>query len=181
MVIDVSVPPDSETLTQTQLVAEYRKSQPGLHPVASMDDRRLAALIDLGCFAVCIRWIPDALRLTRRTIYAEQTECGCVRYHFGHRVSAILRPLHHLRRHNSGHDDARLAGRQLFWRTAHPRQMLLRSAGYMLSAGTFFLGFLWAMWDEDELTWPTIASRAPIECSGKLLPISKIPSVAHSR
>ena len=34
-----------------------------------------------------------------------------------------------------------------------PRQMFLRSAGYVLSAGTFFLGFLWAMWDEDALTW----------------------------
>jgi uncharacterized RDD family membrane protein YckC len=34
-----------------------------------------------------------------------------------------------------------------------PRQMLLRATGYMLSAGTFFMGFLWAIWDEDELTW----------------------------
>jgi len=37
--------------------------------------------------------------------------------------------------------------------TPTPRQMILRSVGYMLSAGTFFLGFLWAMWDSDELTW----------------------------
>src|SRR5207244_337380 len=49
MVIDVSVPPDSETSPRTQLIAEHRKSQPGLHPLASIDDRRLAALIDLGC------------------------------------------------------------------------------------------------------------------------------------
>ncbi len=34
-----------------------------------------------------------------------------------------------------------------------PRQMLWRSVGYMPSAGTFFMGFLWAMWDEDALTW----------------------------
>jgi uncharacterized RDD family membrane protein YckC len=34
-----------------------------------------------------------------------------------------------------------------------PRQMLWRAFGYILSAGTFFLGFLWAMWDEDELSW----------------------------
>jgi len=34
-----------------------------------------------------------------------------------------------------------------------PRQMLLRSAGYILSAGTFFLGFFWAWWDADALTW----------------------------
>src|SRR6266436_1831384 len=30
-------------------VAEHRKSKPDLHPVASIDDRRLAALIDFGC------------------------------------------------------------------------------------------------------------------------------------
>ena len=40
-----------------------------------------------------------------------------------------------------------------------PRQMLWRSAGYMLSAGTFFLGFLWSMWDEYSLTWHDRVSR----------------------
>ncbi|MGB6430369.1 MAG: RDD family protein [Candidatus Acidiferrales bacterium] len=34
-----------------------------------------------------------------------------------------------------------------------PRQMLWRSFGYMISAGTFMLGYLWALWDEDHLCW----------------------------
>ncbi|HTP68357.1 MAG TPA: RDD family protein [Dongiaceae bacterium] len=34
-----------------------------------------------------------------------------------------------------------------------PRQYFLRAVGYMLSAATCFLGFLWAIWDEDGLTW----------------------------
>jgi uncharacterized RDD family membrane protein YckC len=34
-----------------------------------------------------------------------------------------------------------------------PKQLLLRSLGYVISASTFFLGFLWAWWDEDALTW----------------------------
>jgi uncharacterized RDD family membrane protein YckC len=33
------------------------------------------------------------------------------------------------------------------------RQLLWRSFGYFLSGGTLFLGFLWALWDEDHLTW----------------------------
>lgn len=33
------------------------------------------------------------------------------------------------------------------------RQLLWRSFGYVLSAGTVLLGFLWALWDEDKLTW----------------------------
>jgi uncharacterized RDD family membrane protein YckC len=34
-----------------------------------------------------------------------------------------------------------------------PRQLLWRSFGYLVSAGTLALGFLWALWDEDHLTW----------------------------
>jgi uncharacterized RDD family membrane protein YckC len=34
-----------------------------------------------------------------------------------------------------------------------PKQMLLRSLGYMLSAAPCLMGFLWAVWDEDGLTW----------------------------
>lgn len=34
-----------------------------------------------------------------------------------------------------------------------PRQLLWRSFGYMVSAGTLLLGFVWAVWDEDNLSW----------------------------
>ena len=37
--------------------------------------------------------------------------------------------------------------------TPTPRQMLWRSFGYLISAGTFMLGFFWALWDEDHLCW----------------------------
>jgi len=33
------------------------------------------------------------------------------------------------------------------------RQMAWRSFGYLISAGTCFLGFLWVLWDEDHLSW----------------------------
>jgi uncharacterized RDD family membrane protein YckC len=33
------------------------------------------------------------------------------------------------------------------------RQMVWRSFGYLISAGTCFLGFLWALWDEERLCW----------------------------
>jgi len=36
---------------------------------------------------------------------------------------------------------------------ASPRQLLWRSFGYCVSAGTMMLGFLWALWDEDQLSW----------------------------
>ena len=34
-----------------------------------------------------------------------------------------------------------------------PRQLLWRSLGYLVSAGTMMLGFLWTLWDEDQLSW----------------------------
>lgn len=34
-----------------------------------------------------------------------------------------------------------------------PCQLIWRSIGYLISGGTAFLGYLWSMWDEDELTW----------------------------
>jgi uncharacterized RDD family membrane protein YckC len=37
--------------------------------------------------------------------------------------------------------------------TPTPRQMMWRSFGYLISAGTFMLGYLWAFWDEDHLCW----------------------------
>jgi uncharacterized RDD family membrane protein YckC len=46
------------------------------------------------------------------------------------------------------------------------RQMLWRSFGYLISAGTCFLGFVWALWDEDQLCWQDRISQTyltPIE------------------
>ena len=39
------------------------------------------------------------------------------------------------------------------------RQMVARSFGYLVSAGTCFLGFLWALWDEDHLCWQDRVSQ----------------------
>jgi uncharacterized RDD family membrane protein YckC len=46
------------------------------------------------------------------------------------------------------------------------RQMVWRSFGYLVSAGTCLLGFVWALWDEDHLCWQDRISRTyltPIE------------------
>ena len=46
------------------------------------------------------------------------------------------------------------------------RQMVWRSFGYLLSAATCFLGFVWALWDEDQLCWQDHISQTyltPVE------------------
>ncbi len=42
------------------------------------------------------------------------------------------------------------------------RQLAWRSFGYLVSAGTCFLGFLWALWDEDQLCWQDRISQTYI-------------------
>ena len=46
------------------------------------------------------------------------------------------------------------------------RQMSWRSFGYLISAGTCFLGFVWALWDDDQLCWQDRISQTyltPVE------------------
>jgi uncharacterized RDD family membrane protein YckC len=40
-----------------------------------------------------------------------------------------------------------------------PKQLLWRSLGYLLAGGAVLLGFLWALWDDDRLTWQDRASQ----------------------
>jgi len=46
-----------------------------------------------------------------------------------------------------------------------PGQLMWRSIGYQISAGTAFLGYLWALWDEDNLTWHDRISQTYITAS----------------
>jgi uncharacterized RDD family membrane protein YckC len=180
MLIDVSVPPDSETPPQTQFAAEHRKSQPGLHPVASIDDRRLAALIDFGCllfayggFLMLFGSLGGQFTLSKlnAAVYATTFAIVYLQYFalfttFGGTTPGMM-----------------MRGLQVVSFSGEPpapRQMLLRSAGYMLSAGTFFLGFLWAMWDEDELTWHDRLSRTHLSAAQTFADLEN-SSVAHGR
>jgi uncharacterized RDD family membrane protein YckC len=48
------------------------------------------------------------------------------------------------------------------------RQLLWRSFGYLLSAATLALGFLWALWDEDHFTWQDRISHTYITAAEPL-------------
>ena len=153
MVIDVSVPPNVETNFPAAPVEEESKSQPGMHPVASIDERRIAALIDLACllfayggFLMLFSSLGGQFTLDKLSaaVYAVSFATVYVQYFALFTVFGGTTPGMMMRN---------LQVVSFSGEPPTPSQMLLRSAGYILSAGTFFLGFLWAMWDEDELTW----------------------------
>jgi uncharacterized RDD family membrane protein YckC len=180
MVIDVSLPPDSETGPQAQVTEDKRKRLPGLHPVASMDDRRLAALIDSCCllfayggFLMLFGSLGGQFTLSKlnAAVYATTFAIVYLQYFALFSVFGGTTPGMMMRS---------LEVVSFSGEPPTPRQMLLRSAGYILSAGTFFLGFFWAIWDEDELTWHDRLSRTHLSAAQTFADIES-SSAAHSR
>ncbi len=50
------------------------------------------------------------------------------------------------------------------------RQMVWRSFGYLLSAGICLLGFVWALWDEDQLCWQDRISQTYLTSIDEITP-----------
>jgi len=179
MVIDVSMPSDTET-AQVQPPLEDTASQQGLYPVASIDDRRLAAVVDLGCllfayggFLMLFGSLGGQFTLSKLTavVYTATFAIVYLQYFALFTIFGGTTPGMMMRN---------LQVTSFSGEPPSPRQMLLRSAGYMLSAGTFFLGFLWAMWDEDQLTWHDRLSKTYLSTAQSFVDMES-SSVAHTR
>ena len=63
--------------------------------------------------------------------------------------------------------------------TPTSQQMAWRSFGYLISAGTCFLGFIWALWDDDQLCWQDRMSQTYLTSAEQLseigVEISRVP------
>jgi uncharacterized RDD family membrane protein YckC len=122
-------------------------------PVAPLDERRRAGLFDAAFLVLAYAGFlalfkalgghfsfgkPDAL------VYAATLLLFCAQYlalftvFGGATPGMLLRGLRVV-----SFDGSAPTRRQLVW----------RSFGYLVSGGTAFIGFLWAVWDEDNLTW----------------------------
>src|SRR6266478_143563 len=180
MLIDVSLPPAADSIAPVLPSVEAPAAHSGLYPVASLDERRLAALADAACFLFAYggflalfgslggqftrsKLSAAVYVITFAMVYLQYFSLFTI---FGGTTPGMM-----------------LRGLQVVSFSGEPptpRQMFLRSAGYVLSAGTFFIGFLWAMWDEDELTWHDRLSRTHLSAAQSFADLEN-PSVAHSR
>jgi len=180
MVIDVSLPPSPEQGFAAAPAMDARTEQGGLYPVALIEERRLAGLIDAGCLLFAYGGFLTLFgSLGGQFTFSKLSAVMCIAtfvivylQYFalftvfgGTTPGMMMRGLH----------VASFSGEP-----PTPRQMLWRSAGYMLSAGTFFMGFLWALWDEDALTWHDRLSRTYL-CPAPTLADIEPSHVAHSR
>jgi len=175
--IDVSSQPNARGQVHTHLVDV---SQPGLYPVASFDHRRLAGLIDFFCLAFAYGGFLGLFgSLGGHFTLSKLSAAVCVatlavvymQYFVLFTIFGGTTPGMMMR----GLQVVSFSGEP-----PTPRQMVLRSVGYLLSAGTFFLGFVWAMWDSDELTWHDRLSRTYLS-EEQTLPELESTDAAHSR
>jgi uncharacterized RDD family membrane protein YckC len=182
MEIDVSVPPASRAKQGAPSTDEGMTAQCGLYPVASLDERRWAALIDSACllfayggFLALFGSMGGQFTVSKLSaaVYAATFGIVYLQYFalftiFGGTTPGMM-----------------FRGIQVTSFTGDPptpRQMLLRSAGYILSAGTLFLGFFWAWWDEDALTWHDRLSRTYLGVQSKQADFQAAEAVrSHSR
>ena len=179
MFIDVSLPPNPSQSTPLDASTPLPEQRAGLFPVASMDERRLAALVDGGCllfaygaFLTLFGSLGGQFTFSKMSaaVYGISFAIVYLQYFSLFTVFGGTTPGMMLR----GLQVVDFSGE-----TPSPRKLLLRAAGYILSAGTFFLGFLWAMWDEDELTWHDRISHTYLSSAEKLAD-SEIHGTIHS-
>jgi uncharacterized RDD family membrane protein YckC len=176
--IDVSTPVVQSNSAEDSIEPAGMEERSGLYPVAPMEERRIVALIDAACllfayggFLTLFGSLGGQFTFSKMSaaVYCIAFAIVYLQYFALFTVFGGTTPGMMLR----GVQVVDFSGE-----TPSPRKLLLRAAGYMLSAGTFFLGFLWAMWDEDELTWHDRISRTYLSSAEKLAD-SEMEGVVH--
>jgi uncharacterized RDD family membrane protein YckC len=152
MMIDVSNSADADAPLDEPRESSER-AHAGLYPVAPLKDRQLAGIIDaafllfaFGGFAALFGSLGGQLTLSKMSaaVYLASFAVVYFQYFALFTVFGATTP---------GMMFRGLQVMSFSGEPPTPRQMLLRSAGYMLSAATCLIGFIWAIWDEDQLTW----------------------------
>lgn len=169
--VEICIQPELDFSTAA---ADRACPQTALVPVASLPDRRSAAGLDAFFLVItCVGFLGLFRSLGGHLLLQkiDAVVCGSIFFLFyalylfifttfaGATPGMMLRGLTIVRLDGSLPDT---------------RQLLWRSFGYVLSAATLFLGFLWALWDEDRFTWQDrisqtyITSTEPLNHSASL-------------
>ncbi|MGB7497040.1 MAG: RDD family protein [Candidatus Acidiferrum sp.] len=151
LLIDVSVPPQAEASMAEP--APVVPVQTGLFPVATLDERRYALMVDAACLGFAYGGFLALFgSLGGHFILSKLSATVCM-FTF---VFVYLQYFGLFTIFGGSTPGMMVSGIQVASSTGDaptPRQYMLRAIGYLLSAGTCFLGFLWVLWDEDGLTW----------------------------
>jgi uncharacterized RDD family membrane protein YckC len=171
LLIDVSRPPEVEAEgSASQDDAEPARSSPRLDsklfPVADLSVRRHAATVDAICLVLAYAVILGSFAFFGGKIFASKLNAIV-----GGAIFALLYTQYFtlFTMMGGATPGMMLAGLRLVsfdGSAPEPRQLMRRSAGYLLSGGMALMGFLWSFWDEDHLSWHDHISQTyitPIE------------------
>lgn len=175
LLIDVSRPPEVEMEEPEKRAAtEPAQVFPGPDsaslPVAELSVRRRAAAVDAVALLLAYAIILGAFAIFGGRLIASKLDafvCGAILTLLYTQYFSLFTMM------GGATPGMMLTGLRLVsfdGSAPEPRQLIRRSAGYMLSGGIAFMGFLWAFWDEDQLTWHDHISQTYIT------PIEKLPS-----
>ena len=151
--IDVSLPPECEEGLPDVLPETPASVQKGFFPLASLDDRRHALLIDGACLAFAYGGFLALFGSLGGHFALDKLSAAICFFTF---AFVYLQYFGLFTIFGGSTPGMMVAGLRVASFTGDeptPRQYFLRAIGYVLSVGTCFLGFLWVMWDEDGLTW----------------------------
>jgi uncharacterized RDD family membrane protein YckC len=157
--IDVSLPPRTEESPSPEPPEPAASVRPAFFPVASLAERRLATLIDIGCLAFAYGGFLTLFGSLGGHFTLSKLSAAVCFFTF---AFVYLQYFGLFTIFGGTTPGMMVRGLQVVsfsGETPTPRQFLLRAVGYLLSAGTLFLGFLWALWDEDSLSWHDRLSR----------------------
>jgi uncharacterized RDD family membrane protein YckC len=144
------------------------RPQNALVPVASLADRRLAGALDALFLALTCAGFGGLFHSLGGEIAFEKMDaivCAVVAFLFYALYISIFTTLAGA---TPGMQLRGLTIVRLDGSLPDTRQLLWRSFGYLLSAATLMLGFLWALWDEDSFTWQDRISHTYITAAPPL-------------
>ena len=153
LLIDVSLPPESEEGLPDVFPEEPASVQNGFVSVASLDERRRALVIDGACLAFAYGAFLALFGSLGGHFAVDKLSAAVCFFTF---AFVYLQYFGLFTIFGGSTPGMMVAGLQVASFTgdaATQRQYFLRAIGYVLSVGTCFLGFLWVLWDEDGLTW----------------------------
>jgi uncharacterized RDD family membrane protein YckC len=159
LLIDVSRPPDVEIAGPARRDAAEESAQifprhdSTLLPVADLSLRRRAAAVDAVCILSAFAVVLGGFAFFGGRLIASKLDafvCGAILTLLYTQYFSLFTMM------GGATPGMMLVGLRLVsfdGAAPEPRQLIRRSAAYLLSGGMAFMGFLWSFWDEDHLSW----------------------------
>lgn len=163
MLIDVSRPPETDSATREggRIGARSSESpQPKFSgkassavPVAELSLRRRSALVDAACIALAFTGVLGLFAAFGGRIVPGKTDALICAATLGLLYVQYFVLFSMMGGATPGMMFAGLRVVSYEGTTPDPGRLMWRSFGYAVSGATAMLGYLWALWDQDHLTW----------------------------